>query len=447
MYIPQLNQPSMFCTLPKRQVSLAQTTQAIETFALQQANYSIQVAYTLEAVADIWARLQPERNIFLQVDYLRALEMHPPARMKFCYVIFYKDNEPVGFSYNQIFYVDAAESVQDKKEVESEGSKRACFLHTLRRSVSNWVVRRSNFDLLVCGNILLTGAYGYYFGDAQHQEPTLQMQLVKESLNILPRILKEQINQNISINFVKDYPIEQSQVQTKSLQKDGYHPFMIQPCMRIELRPHWQTFDNYIDDMHSKYRVRARRALKKGQEIEKRELNVGEIEAHISEIYHLYKLIADGVGFNAFTLHERYFLALKQHLGDNFRLVGYFLDGKMIAFYTGILNGDEMEAHFLGVDASTNHSHQTYLNILYDLVRMGIYYQKKVVDFARTALEIKSSVGAVAHDMYCYMRHRNVFSSRLLQFLINRFNPKENWQPRHPFKDDVHEEVEGGGSK
>jgi hypothetical protein len=187
--------------------------------------------------------------------------------------------------------------------------------------------------------------------------------------------------------------------------------------------------------MNSKSRVRARRALKKGLEIEKRELSVAEIEANIEEIHRLYKLIADGVGFNAFTLHEHYFLALKQYLGEDFKLVGYFLNGKMIAFYTAIFSGEEMEAHFLGLDATTNHSHQTYLNILYDLVRMGIYHQKKVVDFARTALEIKSSVGAVAGDMYCFMRHRNRFSSRLLQFLVARFNPKENWQPRHPFKD------------
>lgn len=425
----------MFCTLPKRQLQ-AEDKQVIETFGLPSEDISIRVVYDLGAVLPVWQALQPSHNLFLQTDYLMALQTHPAARLKFCYLVFYRKEVPIGISYNQIFYVDASESVQEKDT--SEVQKRACLLDMMRRSVRGWFIRRSNFDLLVCGNILLTGQYGYHFPD---MEQTEQVQLVQQSLDILPRILKEQLNQNITINFLKDYAVETAEPQNTTLKKAGYHGFTIQPCMRMAIRPHWQTFDNYIEDMHSKYRVRARRALKKGQEIEKRELNLEEIEAHIEDIYRLYKQIADGVGFNAFTLHERYFLALKQHLGERYRLVGYFLNGKMIAFYTAILNGKEMEAHFLGVDSATNHSHQTYLNILYDLVRMAIYYQKETLDFARTALEIKSSVGAVAQDMYCYMRHRNYFSSRLLQFLIDRFNPKENWQPRHPFKDSP-EEVE-----
>lgn len=428
----------MFCTLPLRQVQTSATAAQIETFALQEEGLSIQVSYDLEAIQEAWERLQPKDNIFLQSPYLLALQQFPPKQIKFCYLVFYKDNEPIGISYNQIFHLDASESVQDKDKAATT-SKRACILDMLRRTVKSWVLRTSNFDLLVCGNILLTGEYGYYFG--QNYSAEAQILWIEQSLDILPRILKAQINQNINLNFIKDYPVAKAAPQLAQFGKAGYHAFTIQPCMRIELRPHWLTFDNYIDDMHSKYRVRARRALKKGLEIEKRELSVEEIAANIEDIHRLYKLIADGVGFNAFTLHERYFLALKQYLGENFKLVGYFLNGKMIAFYTAIFSGEEMEAHFLGVDATTNHSHQTYLNILYDLVRMGIYHQKKVVDFARTALEIKSSVGAVAGDMYCFMRHRNRFSSRLLQFLIARFNPKENWQPRHPFKDSP-EEVE-----
>jgi hypothetical protein len=95
-----------------------------------------------------------------------------------------------------------------------------------------------------------------------------------------------------------------------------------------------------------------------------------------------------------------------------------------------------MDAHFLGVDASYNREHQVYLNILYDLVNLGIESQSERIDFARTALEIKSSVGAVSQDLLCFFKHRNTISSKFIQVVFDNLNPKEEWQPRQPFKVD-----------
>ncbi len=428
----------MFCTLPKRR--LADTdSETVETYCLSSGNYSMRVGYQLAPLRTLWDTLAPAHNLFLQSDYLLALETHPPAGMSFCYVVFYEDDKPVGISYNQIFYIDAAESIQRNDEAaaaananaNSAPARRACLLDAVRRSVRNWVIRRSRFELLIGGNILLTGAHGYYLPSL---DAAAAMSLVRDSLDMLPQIIKEDTGRKISLNFLKDYPSDSAEALRPVLEKNSYYAFSLQPCMRMPLRPHWHTFDDYMNDMQSKHRTRLRRAQKKGQEIEKRELSVEEIEQNIETIHQLYRRVADGVGFNAFVLHERYFLALKQQLGERFRLVAYYLEGRMIAFYTAILNGEELEAHFLGFDASTNAEYQTYLNILFDLVRAGIYHGKKVVDFARTALEIKSSVGAQAQEMTCFLRHRNMLSNRLLQWLIHRFNPKEVWQERHPFK-------------
>lgn len=433
----------MFCTLPKRQLTTAHNSETVETYPLADGRYSLRVTYALEPIRAVWDALAPAHNLFLQSDYLLALETHPASGMSFCYVVFYDGATPVGISYNQIFYIDAAESIQRnddaKANADNAPARRACMLDAVRRSVRNWVIRRSHFDLLINGNILLTGAHGHYLPALS---PVDAMALVRDSLEILPQIIKEDTGRKISLNFVKDYPSEQAEPLRGVLERNSYYAFSLQPCMRMPLRAHWHTFDDYMNDMQSKHRTRLRRAQKKGQEITKVELSEAEIEQNIETIHALYRRVADGVGFNAFLLHERYFLALKQHLGERFRLVAYYLEGRMIAFYTAILNGEELEAHFLGFDASTNAEYQTYLNILFDLVRAGIYHGKKVVDFARTALEIKSSVGAQAQDMTCFLRHKNMLSNRLLQWLIHRFNPKEVWQERHPFKDGAQAEGE-----
>ena len=59
----------------------------------------------------------------------------------------------------------------------------------------------------------------------------------------------------------------------------------------------------------------------------------------------------------------------------------------------------------------------------------------EIIDFARTALEIKSSVGAVPCDLSIYVRHRNRISGSMMKFIFDYLTPEEEWQPRSPFKD------------
>jgi hypothetical protein len=258
---------------------------------------------------------------------------------------------------------------------------------------------------------------------------------LRRSLEFLQQQLSSE-GTKISVHLLKDYPIERSNELKEQLQKKTYHPFLMQPSMYMDIRPEWNDYDDYLQAMSSKYRVRAKRACKKGSAIVKKILTLEEIKANEQKIYSLYKSIADKAGFNAFLLHPQYFTQLQQHLGKRFRLTAYYIDNQLVAFYTAIFNGKEMDAHFLGVDEQYNRQHQVYLNILYDLVHLGIASKSERIDFARTALEIKSSVGAVSQDMWCFFKHRNTLSSKFIQLVFDSLNPKEVWQPRQPFKID-----------
>ena len=186
--------------------------------------------------------------------------------------------------------------------------------------------------------------------------------------------------------------------------------------------------------MTSKYRVRVRRARKKKNGITKRELSYSEISENLDLFHQLYKNIAKKVGFNLVDLDPNYPLGLKSELGDNYLFFVYEKDGKILAYFTAILNGDILEAHFLGFDENENRNHQIYLNILYDLVELGINCECREIAFSRTALEIKSSIGAEAEDMYCYVRHVKAINNKMVPHLISYLKPTEVWTPRRPFK-------------
>jgi hypothetical protein len=54
--------------------------------------------------------------------------------------------------------------------------------------------------------------------------------------------------------------------------------------------------------------------------------------------------------------------------------------------------------------------------------------------FARTALEIKSSVGAKPEKMYGLMQHSNWFINLFIGKLFRYFEPEMIWMERNPFK-------------
>jgi hypothetical protein len=217
--------------------------------------------------------------------------------------------------------------------------------------------------------------------------------------------------------------------------KKTYYPLPVQPNMRLELRPHWHSFDDYLADMGSKYRVRAKRARKKGEELERRELLPDEVAARQAELFGLYRGVADQSDFNAVQLPEDYFTRWMNRFHSRIRMWGYFLEGELVGFYTAIYNDGELDAHFLGFQQQYNHSHQLYLNILYDLVHEGILAGVEKVVFCRTALEIKSSVGATPDTLHCWMHGRVAWANPLIPVIARFIAPLPEWEPRHPFKD------------
>jgi hypothetical protein len=78
-----------------------------------------------------------------------------------------------------------------------------------------------------------------------------------------------------------------------------------------------------------------------------------------------------------------------------------------------------------------------YLNMLYDMVTYSINKKFKKVVFARTALEIKSSIGATPLKMYGLMQHSNKLINKKLDRMFDLLEPKTEWQQRHPFKESL----------
>ncbi|MCC6280020.1 MAG: GNAT family N-acetyltransferase [Saprospiraceae bacterium] len=404
---------------------ILQASHQLTTTSQQVMRYSY--FRSIEAAGSDWDAAAPAHDIFLQRPYLNILENNPPEGMRFGYLVFYQNEEPVGVALCQIKYFKGDDNINDLNVSKQE----PCFFFGLAQWFKRWVAGKTAADILICGNMLLTGEHGFYF-DYRKINQDEAVKFLEKALDEVVDVLGRE-GVKMPVILVKDIATEH-QSQGTVLSEKGFTEFCIQPNMVLDLP--YENFEAYLAAMSTKYRTRAKRAIKKLEGVEKREMSLVDIQRELPNIYGLYKEVAKNAGFNMVDLNEYYLLALKRDLSQHFRMCGYYQGDQLLAFYTTICNGDEMEAHFIGYDKALNHDLQLYLNCLYDMVRQGFEAGCKTIVFARTALEIKSSVGAVAHDLLCYVRHQNALINTFTGTILEYLKPVEEWVPRHPFKEE-----------
>lgn len=354
-------------------------------------------------------------NIFLSGSMLAVLREAPPEKME-CY--------PVGLFKNQELSGIALLQYIDLHNVKTFKEKKARFC------LKDYLFKTFTSKVLIAGNNTITGQNAYIFTDKITEVEGLQ--LLQQALIALKGRYDKK-GEKINLLSVKDFTAPELP-DFKTVGYKNYYQFCTQPNMIFYVRDNWQCIENYVSDLNPKYRKQYNRARKKGSELIKTELDATAIKVHEKEIHTLYMTVANKASFNTFYLPENHFEVLKNELKDKFHFYGYYLDGKMVGFSTLIRNGNEIASYFLGYDDAIQKDKMLYLNMLYDMVDYGIKYSFKQVVFARSAMEIKSSVGAEAIDTYGIIKHTNPLINIFTGKLFKYFEPEITWKKRSPFK-------------
>lgn len=386
---------------------------------------SISIYDNIDKVRDRWDGLG-EHNLFLQSPYLSVVQAHPPKGMLPYYALIEDEN---GVLKGKVYFQHKKFKAQESLTFE-KGNKCPSFFNTLGFYLKEYVAKKVEFNALGCGNLMLSGQHAFCFTDDvslkdQHFIVDLAIETMSEQLSAE--------KSEPSVILLKDFG-EHEQFTKKAGVGTEFYDFQVQPNMILYLKDEWKSLKDYLNAMQSKYRVRYKRAKKKQEGIVARIMNSGEIENLKDRMFELYQSIANGAGFNLFILSPDYIPELKRVLGDKVEIKGYFMEDNLVGFTTLIRNHEETEAHFLGFEAELNRSHQLYLNMLYDMVESSIEWGVKMLNFSRTAMEIKSSVGAIPVQLSCYIRHQNGFRNKFLPHLFDYLKPEEEWVQRHPFK-------------
>lgn len=329
------------------------------------------------------------------------------------------------YEHSQLIGVALAQYLNLNK-LESFGERDKCF----KTAVRNFVFKNFASHVLFLGNNMITGQNSYTFNKEIEFQHISEL-LIQCAAAIAEYFKKQRIDIHL-VSFKDFYP--DCADELKRFEFGSVYEFNTQPNMIFELPDTWKTKEDYSAAFSKKYRDQYKRARKKCDAVISRELTLEEIIANEEQIYELYHHVAKNAPFNTFFLAKNHFSAFKTCLKDQFVLVGYFLDDKLVGFHTLLLNGYVLETYFLGYDSKIQKEKMLYLNMLYNMTEFGIQKGFQKIIFGRTALEIKSSIGAEPVRMSGFIYHRNKFINHYIGKIFTNLEPEAAWQQRHPFK-------------
>jgi hypothetical protein len=365
---------------------------------------------------DSWDNLAVN-NIFLTTNYLKVLETSAPKNMDCRFIGFFENQKLVGIAVSQFLNLN---------QLESFGERDKC----IKTAIRNFIFKKFSSHVLFIGNNMLTGQNCYAF-ETKIDTKSIP-NLLKKAVILLKEIYKSK-GTKIHLTSYKDF----SEIDANCFKSNGfenYYQFSTQPNMVFIVRENWNNQQNYIDDLSKKYRDQYKRSHKKAEGIVKQKMSLNDILKHEKTINDLYFHVAKNAPFNTFFLAENHFSTFKESLKDNFLFYGYFMDNQLIGFNTLIKNGNILDTYFLGYDDSIQREKMLYLNMLYDMIGYAINKQFKEIIFARTALEIKSAVGANPEKVYGFIEHSNRFLNKYMHKIFPYLEPEMVWQKRNPFK-------------
>jgi hypothetical protein len=385
------------------------------------ASYRIDVFESTDKVnTNHWNSVLKVQNIYLDLNYLNALEKALP-NYDFRYLLFFDaNNSVVGLCYFQLIYFTDNDINFEALSEKMRGM--------LPSSFKKWISTR----LLICGNAFATGENGFLFSDRISKYDRIYL-----INNGIKKIFNQESTRNrpISISLIKEFWPDNFST-SKEFTRFKYHEVNIDVNMVLNLNSSWHSFDDYLMALNSKFRTKYKQVFRKSKELEIIDFDSNTVKVWLSEIDKLYHNMVNKSSFTFGRLNAKTFQELYNELGDSFYFKGYILDHKLIGFATATIQNKTLDGNYIGIDDQFNKEYLVYQRILYDFIAFAIDNNLSNVNLGRTAEEIKSGVGALPVEMKFYAKHNNYFKNSILKPFLNLLKPSK-FNLRRPFKADL----------
>ena len=363
-----------------------------------------------------WASVVQNRNIYLSIPYLEALESNLNDSIDIFYSLAYSNSgKPALVAVFQLVSLEYRSSIHPQaflkhfyKEKNEEG--------------------RISMNILVCGNVFSDGENGFLWTDEFSEEMA-----IKQVVEIAKCIKNDKTKRKkLSVLLFKEF-WPRSEGYSELLKDYNYKDFMIDVNMVLPIHESWKSMNDYLFSMKTKFRTKAKSVFKKSESLTIRSLNYEEIFDRKNRIQELFNNVLDRSNYSFGKIDTCVFSAFKKNLDSEFSFRGVFFEDQFIGFSTAFFHNNIMEANYVGIDYDHNIEYGVYQRLLYDYVEQAIISDAKELQLGRTSELIKSSLGAHPINMKLYAKHKTVLTHILMSAILNFVSPSK-FELRKPFK-------------
>ena len=371
-------------------------------------DFSVEIFNSLESAnhEGQWSSFDSD---FLTGAYLNLLEKAKPSDISFRYLVIRNSGRKVcGILYFQVLRFSGKNFNLQK--------------WSLLKFPLSLLLKACDFRLLICGNVFAVNFKPYTFDPEKISENE-----VSSIANEFTKIEK------CDAVLLKDFGTSGTD---ETLHRLGYQNYMADLTMCMELENTWKSLEDYKSDLSKKYRKRFEKITSSGSKLVRRELTLDEIISSSDSIFDLYKQVTSKQTITMGLIPKNYFEEFKTKFPDRFKLIGYYLDSKLVAFCTYIDRHELLEVHYIGMDYQVNETHSLYFNILFDSLEVAILSNKSLLELGRTAREAKANLGCTAVYFNDYMKLKSKLAIKAANWFGRNFEQSmgEDWKKRNPFK-------------
>ncbi len=382
-------------------------------------NYTTRIyKYVSEIPQTVWNNLEEESNSYFSKPYLIALESNNSNSLQFFYVIILKNNNAIAIATLHVLEFDFIKydfTNNTNKLIQKISYHLSCLL------------QRNYVKIMLLGNSFLSGEHGLFVKKNEDH---------KEVLICIANAIQTILNANsylkkwVDIILLKDF---KNTSTINQLKNNNFAPVQIDANMVLEIKENWNTFEDYLSDFKSKFRIKAKKAYTQSNLLTLKSFTSEDILIHKNALTILYLNVVEKAKFNWAILNISTYATLQKEYPEKFIFNAYYLNDEIVGFSSGFIISDRLDAHYIGIDYSKNKQHAIYSRMLYDYVKIAIKNQVKQVSFGRTAGEIKSSLGATPQILTTYVRHKKSVANFIFKPFLKKIKPV-NFKQHNPFK-------------
>ncbi len=378
------------------------------------AIYSIQIFDSISQIDENkWNSINENLPFYQTHQFLYKIESIQ-IDIQFRYILLFKENNLIAALYVQLLDFSFKNLVNYTND-NSNGFK----------SRFKKYIAKKNTKLLNLGNVFFTGDKGVI---------CLNEEII---IPLIPKIF-DSIQKSFSSKKPSAFLIANIYLQDENkcinFCNSAFHPFNTEPDMFMVINESWNSFDDYINALSSKYRVRTKKVLSVSNLIIQKELSIDEIRQQKEAIKSLYNNVVNHVAFNMAMLNIDFFEHMKLLYGEKCTILGYYLNDELVSFAC-LFNVDTsiLHVHYIGLNYGINKEYKMYNRMLLDFVKFAIENDKNKIHFGRTATEIKTTIGAEPKALHAYLKMNNRIANATLPYFLKRIKPAE-FIARNPFK-------------